>query len=228
MTAATYVRSKRRARHLMAGAAMSYDYSTMGRHLVVWLLCVLSFGCAAKPPVWRHPTASHDQIARDRYECTREATYTRTAAWGMLMDTWQEVSPLRFGLCMEARGYRRDGEAAAAPLKAQPGIGGTYAGRATGMQGTQRFSMPVTFTIARSGVDVVGAWTSTEGASGTLAMHVIEERMLDLRAKQLNPCIGEFIGRAIVEDDGRQLRGAYKGNGCGQPVEAEFIVNKQQ
>jgi hypothetical protein len=86
--------------------------------------------------------------------------------------------------------------------------------------------MQVTFTIVRTGDEIAGAWTTGEGASGTIVAQVTGNQLLGLRAKQLNPCVGEFVGLALIEDDGRKLLGAYEGDGCGMPVKAEFAVIK--
>jgi hypothetical protein len=106
-------------------------------------------------------------------------------------------------------------------------LNATYTGTISGVQAGQQFSMRITFTIVRTGEEIAGVWTTSAGTSGTVKARVDGERLLDFRAKQLNPCDGEFIGGAVMEGAGAQLRGSYTGTGCGVAVDALFVVGRQ-
>lgn len=86
--------------------------------------------------------------------------------------------------------------------------------------------MAVTFTIVQSGAEIAGAWTTTGGTSGTLAGVLTQNGIRDLRARQLNPCVGEFGGVAVLEP-GMTLRGSYVGRDCSGSVTASFTVTRQ-
>ena len=117
----------------------------------------------------------------------------------------------------------------AAPVSAtSQGIGtGTYAGPISGTQSGRSFSMQVTFTIVQAGDSISATWTTNGGSSGTATGTVIHGEISDFRATQAIPCPGVLSGSMVVEQDGKKLRGAYAGTGCGEPVTASFVVNRQ-
>lgn len=114
----------------------------------------------------------------------------------------------------------------AGPPPRQDGLTGTYTGEITGNSGGRIFNMAVTFTVVQSGNENAGAWTTTGGTSGTLAGVLIENGIRDLRARQLNPCVGDFGGVAVLEQ-GMVLRGSYVGQDCSGSVTASFTVKRQ-
>lgn len=107
------------------------------------------------------------------------------------------------------------------------GLNGTYTGGIVGTVRGQNFTMGVTFTIVQTGDDIAGAWTTTGGTSGAVAGKVVEGHVTGFKAKQLNPCEGEFAGAMVVEDGGGRLRGAYEGSDCTGSVQASFVVRRQ-
>jgi hypothetical protein len=88
--------------------------------------------------------------------------------------------------------------------------------------------MDVSFMIVQTENRIAGAWTSTGGTSGTVTATISGETLTDVRVKQINPCEGEFVGVAAIEAGGLRLRGSYSGSGCGSPVNASFVVNRQR
>jgi hypothetical protein len=144
------------------------------------------------------------------------------------------------GICMN-QAYVTDGlayrmgaqprvAAVATPPAAQApspkGLTGTYTGEITGNTGGRIFKMSVTFTIVQSGPEIAGAWTTTGGTSGTVAGVLTENGIRDLRALQLNPCVGDFGGVAVLEAE-MTLRGSYVGQDCNGAVTASFVVTRQ-
>jgi hypothetical protein len=108
------------------------------------------------------------------------------------------------------------------------GLNGTFAGEVSGIQGDRSFTMGVSFTIVQTDDKIAGAWTTTSGTSGTVTGTVAGQTLTEIRVKQINPCGGEFGGIASIENGGLRLRGSYLGNGCGSPVNASFVVTRQQ
>ncbi len=148
-----------------------------------------------------------------------------------------------FDACMESRGWRAGSNIVradpATPLTStapppvitvapSAGLSGTFAGNISGIQGDRSFTMGVSFTIVQTEDKIAGAWTSTGGTSGTVTATVEGDTLINIRVRQLNPCEGEFAGIAAIEVGGLRLRGSYLGNGCGSPVNASFIVNRQR
>jgi hypothetical protein len=132
----------------------------------------------------------------------------------------------------QRQGYERITDArsqsvtAAPRVTATPGnINGTFTGEVTGNAGGQPFTMRVTFSLVQSGESAVGVWNTSGGQSGTLTA-AIGASGSELRLKQLNPCDGEFVGTAVVEGNGSQLRGSYRGRDCSQSVTASFSVRR--
>jgi hypothetical protein len=115
------------------------------------------------------------------------------------------------------------------PAESRPhmGVNGTYAGDITGTSGGQAFALRMTFTLVQTGDQIVGTWNTTAGTSGTITAKVVELRMLDFRAKQMNPCEADFQGAAVIEADGARLRGTYAGSGCDTTISASFVVGRQ-
>jgi hypothetical protein len=116
------------------------------------------------------------------------------------------------------------------PAASQPppsGLSGTYSGEITGNARGEVFKLQVTFTVVQSGVEIAGAWTTTGGTSGTVTGLLTEAGIQQLKAKQLNPCAGDFNGVAIIEGGGARLRGSYVGSDCDGSVTASFTVNRQ-
>ena len=150
-----------------------------------------------------------------------------------------------FDACMESRGWQAGtgiagagppppSAASVAPVAAPvatpartAGISGTFAGSVYGIQGNASFAMAVSFTIVQTEDKIAGAWTSASGTSGTMTATVVDNALADVRVKQINPCVGEFVGVATIEDAGLRLRGSYLGKACGSPVNASFVVTRQ-
>lgn len=110
---------------------------------------------------------------------------------------------------------------------ATSGLDGTYTGDITGSIRGERFGMRVTFTLVQSGNRIVGTWNTTGGSSGTVTGILAESRVTDLRARQVNPSGGEFVGAVVIEGGGTVLRGQYAGSDCGGAVTASFEAVKQ-
>lgn len=108
------------------------------------------------------------------------------------------------------------------------GLDGTYTGDIAGNARGQRFAMRVTFTLVQSGNQLAGTWNTTGGTSGTVIGVLEQGRVSDFRARQVNPCAGEFLGAVDVESNGTVLRGQYAGSDCGGAVTASFEAIRQQ
>lgn len=181
--------------------------------------------------------------ARGDFEGAHAKLRNKAAAMGAdYVQIVRVVEPRLEGICMnqsftiDGIAYRRRTDAGAArapavPATTQPpqrtGLDGTYAGEITGNAQGRAFTMRVSFTVVQSGEQIAGAWTTTGGASGTITGILTESGIRDLRARQLNPCAGEFGGVAVVEAGGNRLRGSYVGRDCGGPVTASFTVDRQ-
>jgi hypothetical protein len=136
------------------------------------------------------------------------------------------------GFVIDGLAYRvgrgaTDQAAPALTVAVPQGLSGTYTGEIAGTARGQDFTMRVTFTIVQTGDEIAGAWTTTGGTSGGVAGKIVGERITGFRAKQLNPCEGEFAGAAAIEDGGARLRGAYEGSDCSGSVRASFVVRRQ-
>jgi hypothetical protein len=88
--------------------------------------------------------------------------------------------------------------------------------------------MRVSSTITQEGDQVYRAWDTSGGTTGLLVGGLSNGRVIEFRAEQVNPCGGEFTGRATIEDAGARLRGIYSGNDCMGTLSASFEANKQQ
>lgn len=110
---------------------------------------------------------------------------------------------------------------------AASGLNGTYTGDIAGASRGQSFAMRVTFTLVQSGNQIAGTWNTTGGTSGTVTGVLEEGRVLDFRARQVNPCLGEFLGTVAVENNANLLRGRYSGLDCGGAVSASFEAARQ-
>jgi hypothetical protein len=117
--------------------------------------------------------------------------------------------------------------AVARPPAAIASVGGTYAGRISGIQAGRSFALTVTFTIVQQGAGVLGTWTTSGGTSGTATGQVTGSQIADFLATQLSPCPGVLRGTVAIEEAGALLRGTYSGEGCGAPISASFVVNRQ-
>ncbi len=144
------------------------------------------------------------------------------------------ITPPHFeGIC-HSRAFVIDGMAyrITQPSSAQPpvsaGLNGTYTGDITGASRGQSFAMRIAFTLVQSGNQIAGTWNTTGGTSGTVTGVLEEGRVLDFRARQLNPCPGEFLGTVAVENNASVLRGRYSGSDCGGAVAASFEAARQQ
>jgi hypothetical protein len=115
-----------------------------------------------------------------------------------------------------------------APPSPPSGLNGTCSGEITGNAHGEVFRMQVTFTVVQSGDGIAGAWTTTGGTSGTVTGVLTEAGIRQLKARQLNPCAGEFNGVAVVEAGGSRLRGSYVGADCNGSVTASFVVQRYQ
>lgn len=126
-----------------------------------------------------------------------------------------------------ASAIRSAAQVAPQPVPPSAGLSGTFTGEIAGIQGSKPFTMRVTFTLVQTDDHVAGTWNTTGGTSGTMTARVVERRLVDFRARQINPCHGEFQGAAVIEAGGVQLRGTYVGSGCELTVNASFVVNRQ-
>lgn len=108
------------------------------------------------------------------------------------------------------------------------GLNGTFRGEIRGVAYGNAFAMRVTFTLVQTGDKVAGVWNTTGGTSGTASAIVRDKILSVFRAKQLNPCEGEFTGKAAIEDNSLSLRGSYAGSDCNGSVEAAFAVSRDQ
>jgi hypothetical protein len=149
------------------------------------------------------------------------------------------TEPRLEGICMnqafviDGLAYRIIRQGAGAP-SGQPtpsvgasGLDGTYTGDIAGNARGQRFAMRVTFTIVQSGDQLAGTWNTTGGTSGTVIGVLERGRVTDFRARQVNPCAGEFVGALVVDGNGAVLRGQYAGSDCGGAVTASFEAVRQ-
>jgi hypothetical protein len=132
----------------------------------------------------------------------------------------------------QRQGYERLTDSSSRSVTAAPPatamlrtINGTFTGEVTGNAGGQPFTMRVTFSLVQSGDSAVGVWNTSGGQSGTLTA-AVGTGDSELRLKQLNPCDGEFVGTAVVENNGSRLRGSYRGRDCSQSVTASFSVRR--
>ena len=142
-------------------------------------------------------------------------------AFNQISGEVQQIAAVTAGAIRSAR------QATPQPASAAAGLSGTFTGEIAGLQGSKPFVMRVTFTLVQTGDHIAGTWNTTGGTSGTVTARVAERRLVDFRARQINPCDGEFQGAAIIEAGGVQLRGTYVGNGCDTAVNASFVVNRQ-
>jgi hypothetical protein len=106
-------------------------------------------------------------------------------------------------------------------------VAGTYSGNISGTQAGRGFAMTVVFTIAQQGERVSATWITSRGTSGTATGLLRGSQILEFVANQAAPCPGSLRGSVAVGDQGSVLRGSYAGEGCGMPVSAAFIVNRQ-
>jgi len=106
-------------------------------------------------------------------------------------------------------------------------VTGTYSGNISGTQAGRGFAMTVVFTIAQQGERVSATWITSGGTSGTLTGLLRGSQILEFVANQAAPCPGSLRGSVAVGDQGSVLSGSYAGEGCGMPVSAAFIVNRQ-
>jgi hypothetical protein len=131
------------------------------------------------------------------------------------------IDGMAYRVSRGAPGQQRD----VAPTR---GLDGTYTGDITGNTQGQRFAMRVTFTLVQSGNQIAGMWSTTGGTSGTVTAILEQGRLTEFRARQVNPCPGDFVGDVAVQGDGNMLRGQYSGADCGGAVTASFEAARQQ
>lgn len=142
------------------------------------------------------------------------------------------TEPRMEGICLsqafviDGMAYRIIERSSASPPPSA-GLSGTFSGEIAGIQGSKPFTMRVTFTLVQTGDQVAGTWNTTGDTSGMVTATVAERRLLDFRARQINPCVGEFKGAAVIEAENSRLRGTYIGSGCGITVNASFVVDRQ-
>jgi hypothetical protein len=209
--------------------------------------------CASERPAsrWYHPTKTQEAYARDNYECTREVKLLTKDDWVIGPVWWVMAEKNRmekhakelYANCMAARGYfRQEGETAPAPpptardsvglspsrpaaTSPAAGLTGTFTGTVTGEAQGRPFSMQVTLTLVQDGVQVVGVWNTTGGTAGTVSGTVAGTKFA-FRAKQVNPCEGNFTGSAAFEGN-VNLRGTYSGGDCAGSIAATFGASRQ-
>jgi hypothetical protein len=131
------------------------------------------------------------------------------------------------GFVIDGMAYRRTGERGTSSepqvsAVTASGLNGTYTDEIIGNARGQRFTMRVTFTLVQSGNQIAGTWNTTGGTSGTVIGLVEQGRVTDFRARQVNPCAGDFVGALMVDGNGTLLRGQYAGSDCGGAVTASF------
>jgi hypothetical protein len=107
-------------------------------------------------------------------------------------------------------------------------LSGTFGGEITGKPAGFIVKSVVAFTLVQSGNELVGTWTTSGGKSGTLTWFLGEKGTLELRARQVNPCEGDFTGVAAVET-ANILRGIlFFGEDCDGPmVAASFTLTRR-
>lgn len=136
----------------------------------------------------------------------------------------------------QRQGYERvaqgQGLATAAPATAAtpegPGhLNGTYSGDVVAQLRGQSATLRLSFTLVQSGEHLVGTWSTNNGGSGTVTGTVSGSQITAFKARQLNPCPGEFTGAVTIERNAAQLRGSYSGADCGGAISAVFTVNRQ-
>jgi len=106
-------------------------------------------------------------------------------------------------------------------------LNGTYSGDVVAQLRGQSATLRLSFTLVQSGEHLVGTWSTNNGGSGTVTGTVSGSQITAFRAKQLNPCPGEFTGTVTIERNAAELRGSYKGADCGGAISAVFTVNRQ-
>ena len=137
----------------------------------------------------------------------------------------------------QRQGYQRAPEGstaastAASPQAARtegPGhLNGTYSGDVIAQLRGQSATLRLSFTLVQSGEHLVGTWSINNGGSGTVTGTVSGSQITAFKAKQLNPCPGEFTGAVTVERNAAELRGSYTGADCSGTISAVFTVNRQ-
>jgi len=150
------------------------------------------------------------------------------------------TEPRMEGVCMR-QAYTLDGIAyrrvAAASMPAPtagasggtraPGLNGTYSGDITGNTQGRVFTGRITFTVVQQGDQVVGTFTTNLGTTGTVKGVLTENGIREWTARQLQPCLGEYGGVAVIEAGGSRLTGSYVGSDCGGSLTASFNVTRQ-
>jgi hypothetical protein len=145
------------------------------------------------------------------------------------------------GVCMrqsyiiDGIAYRRVAGAASPPPPSAamsttaraPGLNGTYSGDITGNTQGRVFTARITFTIVQQADQVVGTFTTNVGTTGTIKGVVTENGIREMTARQLQPCIGDYGGVAVIEADGSRLTGSYVGSDCGGSLTASFNMIRQ-
>lgn len=136
----------------------------------------------------------------------------------------------------QRQGYERvaqgPGLAATSPAVAAgtegPGhLNGTYSGDVVTQLRGQSATLRLSFTLVQSGEHLVGTWSTNNGGSGTVTGTVSGSKITAFKARQLNPCPGEFTGAVTIERNAAELRGSYSGADCGGAISAVFTVNRQ-
>lgn len=148
---------------------------------------------------------------------------------GQNVDHGVAVSP-GFGGSLISRNLFVGCKSGSTPPVAGPalvGLSGTFGGEISGTAYGRAYALRVTFTLVQTGDQIAGVWNTTGGTSGTISALVRGAVISAFRAKQLNPCDGEFTGTAAVEENGARLRGNYAGSDCNGSIDAAFIVNRR-
>jgi hypothetical protein len=78
----------------------------------------------------------------------------------------------------------------------------------------------ISFTLVQSGEHIVGTWMTSNGASGTVTGTVSGLKSTTFKARQVNPCQGEFSGLFTIERNAAALHGGYSGADCGGAISA--------
>jgi len=94
-------------------------------------------------------------------------------------------------------------------------LNGTYSGDVVAQLRGQSATLRLSFTLVQSGDHLVGTWSTSNRGSGTVSGTVSGSQITGFKARQLNPCPGEFTGAVTIERNAAELRGFYKGADCG-------------
>jgi hypothetical protein len=173
--------------------------------------------------------------ARGNFEGAYAVLKNRAADLGAeYVQILRVTEPRLEGMCMN-QAFIIDGlaykagagvSAAVAPARSQ-GLNGTYSGEITGNTQGRVFKVRISFTLVQSEEAIIGTWTTTGGASGTLKGILTTDGIRELTALQVQPCHGEYVALAVIDAGGTRLSGSYIGGDCSGALTASFRVERQ-